>query len=86
LAGALKVLVGFGVCSLQQLVKCELRVIKHLQASSTIDHKAGACGKAQGGGAGFNGRGGVIDMANSLEGNGGSSFLIEFSTSARYER
>jgi hypothetical protein len=66
LAGALKVLVGFDTCSLHQFGKGELRVIKNLQTPSTIDHKTGASGEAHGGGAGFNGSGSVVDMANSF--------------------
>ena len=61
-------------------------LIKHLQTPSAINHKARAGGKAQGGGAGLNGRGGVVDMANAFEGNGGGSFLVEVCATARYER
>jgi hypothetical protein len=85
-AGALKVLFGFGARSLHQFGKCELRVIKNLQASSTIDHKTGASGKAHGGCTGLNGSGSVVDMANAFKRNGGCSFLIKFSASTRYER
>jgi hypothetical protein len=72
--------------SLHQFFNGEGRVIKHLQAPSTIDHKTGASGKPHGGSTGFYGSCSVVDMTNALKGNGGCSFLIEFSASARYER